>query len=145
MRGAFLNATWGWPSIAGVNLPDGGPAYPLAAPGARLAFNPNDQLGLLIGVYSGDPAEDCRRELPQVCNPHGLDFNFSSPLLMAEMGIRYNQGEGELAGTLKLGGGSCTARSSSRRPATPGCRSACSRSPASSMSTIARSTSCSTR
>ena len=33
--GAFLNATWGWPSIAGINLPDGGPSYPLAAPGAR--------------------------------------------------------------------------------------------------------------
>ncbi len=23
--GAFLNATWGWPALAGVNLPDGGP------------------------------------------------------------------------------------------------------------------------
>jgi porin len=102
--GAFLNATWGWPAIAGVNLPDGGPAYPLAAPAGRLAFNPNDQLSLLMGVFSGDPADDCPEGLPQVCNPHGLDFNFSSPLLMAEMGIRYNQGEGELAGTLKLGG-----------------------------------------
>ncbi len=101
--GAFLNATWGWPSIAGVNLPDGGPAYPLAAPAARLAFNPNDQLSLLLGVFSGDPADDCPENLPQVCNPHGLDFNFSSPLILAEMGIRYNQGEGELAGTLKLG------------------------------------------
>ena len=53
--GAFLNATWGWPAIAGVNMPDGGPAYPLAAPGARLAFNPNDQLSLLMGVYQRRP------------------------------------------------------------------------------------------
>ena len=99
---AFLNATWGWTALAGVNLPDGGPAYPLAVPAARLAFNPTDQLGLLIGVYSGDPADDCE-ELPQECNPHGLDFNFGPPLLMGELAIRYNQDEGQLAGTFKLG------------------------------------------
>lgn len=100
--GAFLNSSWGWPSIVGINLPDGGPAYPLAAPGARLAFNPNDNLGFLIGVFSGDPAGDCDA-LPQVCNPHGLEFPFSQPLLIYEGAVNYNQGEGELAGTLKLG------------------------------------------
>ena len=99
---AFLNASWGWPSILGINLPDGGPSYPLGAPAARLAFNPNDTLGFLIGVFSGDPANDCE-DLPQVCNPNGLDFPFSQPLLLYEGAIKYNQGEGELAGTLKLG------------------------------------------
>ena len=99
---AFLNGSWGWPSILGINLPDGGPAYPLAAPAARLAFNPNDTLGFLIGVFSGDPANDCE-DLPQVCNPNGLDFPFSQPLLLYEGAIKYNQGDGELAGTLKLG------------------------------------------
>ena len=99
---AFLNGSWGWPSIMGINLPDGGPAYPLAAPAARLAFNPNDTLGFLIGVFSGDPANDCE-DLPQVCNPNGLDFPFSQPLLLYEGAIKYNQDEGELAGTLKLG------------------------------------------
>lgn len=102
--GAFLNATWGWPSIAGVNLPNGGPAYPLAAPGARLAFNPNDTLGFLFGIYSGDPAGDCDANLPQQCNPDGLDFPLNDPLLMFEASIKYNQGEGEVPGTLKLGG-----------------------------------------
>ncbi len=53
--GAFLNGSWGWPSIMGINLPDGGPAYPMAAPAARLAFKPNDNLGFLVGVFSGDP------------------------------------------------------------------------------------------
>lgn len=101
--GAFLNATWGWPSIAGVNLPDGGPAYPLAAPGARLAFNPDDNLGFLVGIYSGDPAGNCG-DVPQECNPDGLSFHVHDPLLMIEAAIRYNQGEDELPGTLKLGG-----------------------------------------
>ena len=74
----------------------------MAAPAARLAFNPNDTLGFLIGVFSGDPASDCE-DLPQVCNPNGLDFPFSQPLLLYEGAIKYNQDEGELAGTLKLG------------------------------------------
>ena len=101
--GAFLNASWGWPSIAGINLPDGGPAYPLAAPAARLAFNPNDSLGFLVGLYSGDPAGDCAADLPQECNPNGLAFPLDDPLLFIEAAIKYNQGEGELSGTLKLG------------------------------------------
>lgn len=31
----FLNGTFGWPGILAVNLPAGGPAYPLATPGVR--------------------------------------------------------------------------------------------------------------
>jgi porin len=101
--GAFLNGSWGWPSIMGINLPDGGPAYPMAAPAARLAFKPNDNLGFLIGVFSGDPDGNCDPHIPQECNPHGLLFPFTSPLLMYEAGLNYNQGEGQLPGTLKVG------------------------------------------
>jgi len=32
----FINSTYGWPTITGVNLPSGGPSPPLAAVGARL-------------------------------------------------------------------------------------------------------------
>jgi porin len=101
--GAFINSTWGWPSIAGVNLPDGGPAYPLAAPGVRVAFSPNDRLRILAGVFSGDPAGDCAEDDPQACNPNGLDFPLNAPLLMVEGAYKYNQGAGQLPGTLKLG------------------------------------------
>ncbi len=101
---ALLNGSWGWPSIVGVNLPDGGPSYPMASSGARIAFNPNETLGFLIGVFSGDPAGNCPDdELPEECNPDGLLFPFTSPLLIYEADIKYNQGEGELAGKLKVG------------------------------------------
>ncbi len=40
----FLNGTWGWPSIAASDLPSGGPAYPLATPGVRVAITPNDKV-----------------------------------------------------------------------------------------------------
>jgi porin len=102
--GAFINGTWGWPSITAANLPQGGPAYPLATPGVRVAFTPNDQLTLMAAVYNGRPAGDCPdEEDPQVCNDHGLDFPVDDPvLLMFEGGYKYSLGG--LPGTVKLGG-----------------------------------------
>lgn len=103
--GAFLNGTWGWPSITAEAMPNGGPAYPLATPGVRVAFNPNDQVALLVGLFNGNPAGPCGNEDPQVCNPHGLDFRVSDPpLLMVEGAYKYNQGGGQLPGTIKFGG-----------------------------------------
>ena len=101
----FLNGTWGWPSIAAADLPSGGPAYPLATPGVRVAFRPNDQLKLMVGVYNGDPASpDCTNPNPQVCNSDGLDFNLDSPpLLMIEGRYKLNQ-SGQLPGVVKIGG-----------------------------------------
>jgi porin len=103
---AFINGTWGWPAITAANMPQGGPAYPLATPGVRLAYNPNDDLGILVGLYNGKPAGRCPEDDdPQVCNKHGLDFPINAPpLLMVEGAFRYNQGDGQLPGTVKLGG-----------------------------------------
>ena len=42
--GFFLNGTWGWPSITAADLPSGGPAYPLATPGVRVAVTPKRQV-----------------------------------------------------------------------------------------------------
>ena len=104
-RGAssLLDATFGWPPLADADLPGGGPAYPLATPGVRLAITPNDQLKLMIAVFNGDPADPNCTANPQVCNNNGLDFSLNSPpLLIAEGSYKYNQDE--LAGTIKLGG-----------------------------------------
>ena len=102
--GFFINGTWGWPSITAADLPSGGPAYPLATPGVRVAINPNDKMGLMVGVYNGDPAPPCASDDPQVCNPHGLDFELDDdPLLMVEGVYRYNR-EGRLPGAVKVGG-----------------------------------------
>ena len=102
--GYFLNATWGWPAITVADLPSGGPAYPLATPGVRVALSPNDKLGLMVAVFNGDPAGPNCIGNPQVCDNDGLDFRLDSPpLLMAEGAYKYNQKAG-LAGTVKLGG-----------------------------------------
>lgn len=47
--GAFIASAFGWPTLTSSNIPYGGPIYPLATPGARLKFQPNDQLALLAG------------------------------------------------------------------------------------------------
>ena len=101
--GFFLNGTWGWPSIAAADLPSGGPAYPLATPGVRVAINPNDRWGLMVAVFNGDPAPPCANPDPQRCNDHGLDFELDDdPLLMVEGVHRYNKDR--LAGAIKIGG-----------------------------------------
>jgi len=103
--GAFLNGTWGWPTIAAEDLPGSGPAYPLATPGVRLGLYPNDQTTLLVALYNGDPASPCGAGIAQICNKHGLDLEFNGPpLLFAEGAYKYHQGEGQLPGTIKVGG-----------------------------------------
>ncbi len=127
----FLNDTWGWPSIAAVNMPQNGPAYPLATPGVRLAVSPTDQLSVLIGVFNGNPAGDCQpNQDPQECNPYGLLFPIdAAPLLMAEGAYAYNQGPGELAGTVKFGSYMNTGEFRHQRVITGGVRLAFSKEP----------------
>jgi porin len=52
----LVNSTFGWPSSFATDLPSGGPAYPLAAPGIRIAVAPNPRTTLRIAVFAGDPA-----------------------------------------------------------------------------------------
>jgi porin len=100
----FLDSTWGWATLPSLDLPGGGPSYPLATPGVRVALKPNDKWSLMLGVYNGDPAGAHCTGNPQVCDDNGLDFRLDTrPLLIAEGSYKYNQ-EGRLPGTVKVGG-----------------------------------------
>ncbi len=103
--GDYVLNGWGWPSITSLDLPSGGPGYPLATPGVRVVLNPNDKFGFKVGLYNGDPAgPNCKGD-PQVCDNNGLEFRISDPpLLMAEGSYKYNQGTGQLPGGIKVGG-----------------------------------------
>jgi len=89
------------------DMPSGGPAYPLATPGARLAVKPTDQLTVLAAVFSGDPAgKDCN-DIAQACNRHGTTFSFSGGALwIGELQYAVNQDKNSvgLPGVYKLGG-----------------------------------------
>jgi porin len=105
--GGLINGTFGWAGILAANMTNGGPAYPLATPGARLKITPTDNLTLLGAVFSGDPAgKDCN-DNPQQCDKYGTTFSFSGgSLWMGEMQYRINQDKNSagLPGTYKLGG-----------------------------------------
>ena len=102
--GNFVNSTFGWTAISSDNIPVGGPIYPIATPGVRVAYEPNDRLKLMAGVWNGDPVGPCPDNLdPGQCNRHGLDFRLGdSALAIAEAG--YSYGKASLPGTIRVGG-----------------------------------------
>jgi len=108
----LINGTFGWAGIMAADMASGGPAYPLATPGARLALKPTDQFTVLAAVFSGDPAgKDCN-DIAQACNRHGTTFSFSGGALwIGELQYAVNQDKNStgLPGVYKLGGWYATA------------------------------------
>jgi porin len=101
----FVNATFGWPGLPTLNLPEGGPAYPLATPAVRVKIDPTPQLSILAAVFDGEPAGPGAGD-PQARDRYGLNFRVSDPpLVFLESQYRYNQGKDAvgLPGTAKLG------------------------------------------
>jgi porin len=95
-----------WPTIAAVNLPGGGPAYPLSTPGVRLKYDSGKEVSFLLGVFNGDPAGPCAGD-PDTCNRNGLNFRLSDPaFVIGEIQFHTNQGKEDsgLARTVKIGG-----------------------------------------
>jgi len=95
-----------WPTITAVNLPGGGPAYPLSTPGARARFDYGKDASFLLAVFNGDPAGPCAGD-PDTCNRYGLNFRLRDPaFIIGEAQFRTNQNKNDsgLARTLKLGG-----------------------------------------
>jgi len=97
----FINGTFGWPGITAADQAAGGPGYPLASLGARVAYAPNDNLTILAAIFNGSPADPFAED-PQKDNAHGVEFRLEDdPLIMIEGQFKYDVG---LPGTLKLGG-----------------------------------------
>jgi porin len=103
----FINGTFAWLPLAASNLPSGGSGYPLAAPGARIAAMPAEDLTFLTAVFGGDPAGKPGDEDPQLHNNSGTTFSLEGGVLvMAEIQYALNHGadSGGLPGTYKIGG-----------------------------------------
>ena len=106
----FVSSTFGFPAILAADLPSGGPAYPLATPGARFKYVPNDHVTLLAALFNGDPAGPFipgqNAFLPQVRDGSGTLFRLQdAPLLFTEGQFTYNQEKDAkgLPGTIKIG------------------------------------------
>jgi porin len=106
-----------WPTIGAVNLPGGGPAYPLSALGARIKYEFPKDASLLFAIFNGDPAGPCPGD-PDTCNRYGVNFRLRDPAFMiGELQFRWNRGKNDtgLATTLKIGGWSHLGRFSDQR------------------------------
>ncbi len=129
---AFLNGTWGWPSIAGLNMPQDGPAYPMATPGVRARASTRPTTSLPSSVFStANPAGNCAaRQDPQECNPNGLLFPLDASTAADGRGrLQARSGRGRLAGTVKLGAYANTGEFRHQRVITGGVRLNCTREP----------------
>ena len=103
--GLFINSSFGWPTLPAVDLPSGGPAYPLATPGVRLRLRPGDEIAVLVGIFNGSPAGLGTGD-PQLRNASGTNFNLNSGVFaIGELQYAINQGDSAtgLPGTYKLG------------------------------------------
>lgn len=69
--GLFLNAAFGWPALASMNMPGGGAAYPVGGLGARLLIEPADWISFRTGVF-------LTNLLPQSVNRAGFRWDWYS-------------------------------------------------------------------
>jgi porin len=108
--GTFMNATFGWSVLPSVDLPAGGPAYPLSSLGVRVRATPTDAITVLGGVFDGNPAPGVGD--PQKLNASGTNFNLNNgALVIGEVQYAINQPPSDpkapkpsgLPGTYKLG------------------------------------------
>jgi porin len=105
--GGLLNGTFGWAGVLAANMTNGGPAYPLATPGARVKVKANENLSVLAAVFAGDPAGRPCGLSAQECNETGTTFStYGGALWMGEVQYAINQGKKAIGmpGVYKLGG-----------------------------------------
>lgn len=97
----FINGTFGWPPAVYMNIPEGGPGYPMGAPGVRIALNPVDWFTFQTAAFQGDV-------FAQDLNRHGFRWRLNERLgyfLINEAQIRWHHSDASagLPGQLKIG------------------------------------------
>ncbi len=106
----FINGVSGWPGLPSVDLPGGGPAYPLAGLGVRGRAQVTDSVTVLAGLFNGSPIPWDSPNTPR-SNPHGVSFPLDTgTLAIAELQYAFGSGasgkasaDGPLPGVYKIG------------------------------------------
>ena len=89
----FINNAISWPTFLAANLPAGGPAYPLPAPGVRVRIMPVDEWAFQAAVFSGDPSGGNGSNQPAAL-PTGTVASFrGGAFFIAEASYLPNQGK----------------------------------------------------
>jgi porin len=107
--GLFVNTMAGWPLIPSADLYGGGPAYPLASPGARIQVKPAGNATILAGVFDDNPGGGGFADDAQALDRDGGRFNLNTgALFISELQVTGNapamfQHGPALPGTYKIG------------------------------------------
>lgn len=99
--GLFINGTFGLPAVAYMNIPNGGPGYPMGTLGTRLALNPVDWFTFQTAVFQGNV-------FAQNVNRYGFRWRLDAETgwtFLNEVQFRWNQRAEEtgLPGQFKSG------------------------------------------
>jgi porin len=98
----FLNGTFGWPAFMYMNLPEGGPGFPVGTLGIRLAVQPLDWLRFQTAAFQGNV-------YAQNVNLHGFRWRLDGAngfFFLSEAQLSWNKKAEEtgLTGQFKAGG-----------------------------------------
>lgn len=99
--GLLINGTFGWPALTSMNLPEGGPGFPMGTLGVRLAAHPTDWFTIQTAAFQGNV-------FAQNVNRHGFRWRLDAETgwtFLNEAQFRWNQREEEsgLPGQIKPG------------------------------------------
>jgi porin len=96
----FINGSFGWPAINGVDLPAGGPAPPIAALGIRVKAALTDRITAFAAVFNGDASRPGPED-PQLLDSHGTAFRVNdAPWVIGQVRWDYDL---EIAGKALAG------------------------------------------
>jgi porin len=98
----FVNGAFGWPTLPSLDLPSGGPGYPLGTPALRVRIDPMEGLKLFVGLFNGDPT-GAGVGGSQLADASGTAFRINDgAFLITE--LRYNPENSDKNGTYAVGG-----------------------------------------
>ncbi len=103
----FISSSFGWPGILAIDLPGGGPAYPLSAPGVRVRVQPTQEVGVMAAVFSGDPTGHGGSNSLATLQPDGTTISFNGGVLVmaeAEYAVNQDKDTKGIPAALKFGG-----------------------------------------
>jgi porin len=103
----FINSCFGWPPFMGLNLPSGGPAYPLATNALRVELDPTDAVKLRAAIFAGDPAGQPGPLDPQIRDKAGTAFSTADgvfTIFEGEYDLNQEKDASGPPGSYKLGG-----------------------------------------
>ena len=92
--GLFINAEFGWPALASMNMPGGGAAYPTGGLGARVELQPTDWMSFRSGVF-------LTNLIPQNINRAGFRWDLNAKQAVTWMNeVCFSHGTDEKCGVL---------------------------------------------